>query len=293
MATLNEFYEVCWFHISIRMLFLLLFKALLFKLILACPASRRKIAGPTVISAKWIFTQISEDKFCSQKPYHSWCLKDLGKDCDKFEIVKEHTIKDKKTKNFIVKQHNDYRRQVAQGKLTNFPQAGDMKALKWNPDLATLAQNWANQCIFEHESRVNRTLPKLEVTIGQNLFKQFSNSSQFILQKRSHIDRFSFFQKAMDLWFEEYKNFTIEEQLNPYKPKPKTGHFSAMIWAQTDQIGCGMTEMSNKEKFEIIIACDYGPGGNIEGQPVYQNATPCSLCSNDNCTDGLCSEVQM
>lgn len=96
----------------------------------------------------------------------------------------------------------------------------------------------------------------------------------------------SLLKKAMKMWFEEYKDFPVK-YLNPYQSKPQTGHFTAMIWAQTQQIGCGMTQMKGDWE-TTIIACDYEPGGNILGQEVYKIANSCSLCQHSECENSLC-----
>ena len=42
--------------------------------------------------------------------------------------------------------------QLAEGKESKIgSSASNMRALKWNPDLAKVAQHWAEQCINGHE----------------------------------------------------------------------------------------------------------------------------------------------
>ena len=156
----------------------LLYLITIFKIVLACPASKRKDSSTsTIISASFSFSTQDEDQLCAQKPYHSWCLKSFGQTCYQFKEFKELPIDDQETIDFIVNQHNKYRSQVAQGSLTGFPSAGNMQKLQWNSILAKLAQNWANQCIFQHESRDNRTLPGWK-SVGQNLFQSKVMSSK-------------------------------------------------------------------------------------------------------------------
>ena len=106
-----------------------------------------------------------------------------------------------------------------------------MQKISWNDDLATLAQNWMNQCMFQHESnRINRSFPDLSV--GQNL-GYFERNRPYDIQ--------SLFRKVIKMWFEEYKYFPpdfISPYQYPYKITQdiQTGHFTQMVWANTNQV---------------------------------------------------------
>ena len=54
----------------------------------------------------------------------------------------------------LVDKHNELRRKVARGEETNGPQpaASNMKKVVWNDELAVIAQRWADQCQFEHDT---------------------------------------------------------------------------------------------------------------------------------------------
>ena len=59
---------------------------------------------------------------------------------------------------------------VSKNPSVKFPSAANMKKLQWDDNLGKLAQNWAKQCKFEHDSRDNRALKESE-SVGQNLYK--------------------------------------------------------------------------------------------------------------------------
>ncbi len=42
--------------------------------------------------------------------------------------------------------------QVATGKEPKLPKAANMRELKWDNDLALVAQRWADQCDFNHDA---------------------------------------------------------------------------------------------------------------------------------------------
>lgn len=51
----------------------------------------------------------------------------------------------------ILEAHNRLRSQVAQGRVSGQPGAQNMREMVWDEELAVRAQQWANQCIFEHD----------------------------------------------------------------------------------------------------------------------------------------------
>lgn len=51
----------------------------------------------------------------------------------------------------ILEAHNRLRSQVAQGQVPGQPSAQNMREMHWDEELAQRAQQWANQCYFEHD----------------------------------------------------------------------------------------------------------------------------------------------
>ncbi len=62
--------------------------------------------------------------------------------------------------------------------------------------------------------------------------------------------------------------------------EPTTGHYSQLVWAETEYVGCGHITYANNNSrgYKRLLVCNYGPAGNFIGQPVYIRATPCSMC---------------
>ena len=166
---------------------------------------------------------------------------------------------------------------------TSYPKASNMQKLSWDNNLATLAQRWVNQCLFQHDSNENKRIPPFGF-VGQNLY-WFTTSGSFPSIRQIYSD-------ALKGWFEEYKDFPVEN-IKPFtlsQGPAMTGHFTAMAWATTSKVGCGMIKMIRSSRTEVIVACNYGPGGNIIGGgfSMYEPGNPCSRCPQGlNCIEGL------
>ncbi len=76
------------------------------------------------------------------------------------------------------------------------PPAADMRELRWDPEVARVAQRWADQCIFSHDDeRGTRAFD----AVGQNIFQSFRSADE---GNAAMIDG------AMKSWFEdEVENF--------------------------------------------------------------------------------------
>ncbi|KAK2184248.1 hypothetical protein NP493_275g03006 [Ridgeia piscesae] len=69
-----------------------------------------------------------------------------------------------------------------------------------------------------------------------------------------------------------------------------------MIWADSNEVGCGMSFCKSMEGFShpnsYYLVCDYVPPGNWEGKKPYETGDPCSKCpqSRPKCENKLCRE---
>jgi len=59
---------------------------------------------------------------------------------------------DSSIKQAILDSHNYYRSQTALGKTPNYPAATNMESLIWDNALASVAQAYADQCIWTHNA---------------------------------------------------------------------------------------------------------------------------------------------
>lgn len=76
------------------------------------------------------------------------------------------------------------------------------------------------------------------------------------------------------------------------------GHYTQLIWADSSEIGCALSyytsDAGGRKWHHILFACNYGPGGNYIGRPVYKIGKPCSKCTKGKPNKkyrGLCGNV--
>ena len=132
------------------------------------------------------------------------------------------------------------------------PPAASMPAMAWNPLLATVAQSYANDCVYAHNA--NRTADYAAVGgsgyVGENIAEGTTGFYSLL--------------DLAQLWADEKAHWTYQSIANT--GGPVTGHYTQMIWADTLTIGCGAAACPSGYTF---LVCDYSPGGNYLGQTPY------------------------
>lgn len=155
----------------------------------------------------------------------------------------------------IVNIHNSLRKSVT-------PSAKNMRLMTWRDDLAAMAQNWTDGCLFKHGNPTVSSPPYSY--IGQNLYARTSGYNVTL---------------AVQSWFNEVSFYTYNN--NTCQTNKVCGHYTQVVWAATDRVGCGITFCPTLSTLTnaYFIACNYGPGGNYIGTWPYLSGTPCSGCS--------------
>lgn len=114
--------------------------------------------------------------------------------------------------------------------------------LTWSNEMASLAQDWANQMTrtgrFEHRSNSG---------YGENLFwgrgKDYSGT------------------EAVESWASEISNYNYANN----SCRGVCGHYTQIVWKNTTQVGCAV----GKVRDEVYWVCNYDPAGNYVGQKPY------------------------
>ena len=101
---------------------------------------------------------------------------------------------------------------VANGKIHNYT-AKNMRVMRWDEDLAARAQEWADTCPDGHSG-----------VFGENIFWQLGNVP---------LDGIG--ESAVESWASE-RELQDADSLSPFVWDINTGHWTQMIWADTDKV---------------------------------------------------------
>ncbi|XP_057667614.1 venom allergen 5 2-like [Diorhabda carinulata] len=184
-------------------------------------------------------------------------------------------------KQLILDLHNAMRQSIALGQIGGQPPAANMMEMKWDEELAERAQKWTQTCYSEthdHQRDVSR------FPVGQNIATTWTTKPP-----GGYYDTEPDFADAISKWFNEYKSF----HFGPIG-RGNTGHYTQLIWAETNLIGCGYSFYYDPSKgYTKNYVCNYGPGGNVLGQPPYAKGYP--NCNKNGLTEsirfsGLCDK---
>ncbi|XP_036919179.1 peptidase inhibitor 16 isoform X2 [Sturnira hondurensis] len=165
----------------------------------------------------------------------------------------------------MVKLHNLYRAQVS-------PSAANMLQMRWDEELAAFAKAYAQQCVWGHNKERGR--------LGENLFA--------ITDEGMDVPR------AVEEWYLEREHYNLSAA--NCDPGQMCGHYTQVVWAKTEKIGCGShfcEKLQGVEETNIhLLVCNYEPPGNVKGQRPYQEGPPCSQCPSDyRCENSLCEPI--
>ncbi|CAK9795288.1 Venom allergen 3 [Anthophora plagiata] len=162
-------------------------------------------------------------------------------------------------KNEMVKSHNDLRSRVANGleKRGNpgpQPPAKNMQHIVWDDAIANVAQRWANQCSFGHDTCRDDD----RFYTGQNAAMTMTTGT--VNTKPADI---------ANMWYNEVEKMS-KYQVSRLTNINDVGHYTQLVWAKTNRIGCGKIVYQMDQWKRYYVVCNYGPGGNFMGEPIYQ-----------------------
>lgn len=169
------------------------------------------------------------------------------------------TAADKKA---LLGQHNRVRSIV-------YPNAGNMRLMYWDDQLADIAQGWANHCHQEHNAQRSDNYPG---SVGENIATIDSSS-------RSDI--------VTQVWSHE-QDYYANTDCNRHRQ---------LYWAESDKVGCGRASCSGGTD---TVVCNYSPsatlytgssnGCNAPPMPYLVAKSTCSSCPSgaSHCVYNLC-----
>jgi len=221
--------------------------------------------------------EFTNDRFCAVDQTHTMCAyPGIGSKCLADPQFKKGF--NDVGRQLILDMHNELRSRVAKGEEAGQPKASDMRALVWNNELEAVAQRWADQCTFGHDS--NRAM--LDGTsVGQNAYMSMSSQVSTSEEMMRTMDN------AVTAWYNEVTNPGFDPaDIQPFKFGYGTGHYTQVVWAETSQVGCGWAYYSEGGWQRSLVVCNYAKAGNYIGQTMYQVGEPCSQCpSGTVCRD--------
>jgi len=165
-------------------------------------------------------------------------------------------------KDTILNIHNTLRNLVASGVEADkgLPPSGNMRNLVWDDCLSEIAQRWADQCYYYHDE--DRRTSQFNF-VGQNLDEELT---YYISQNKP-------WSAVVEKWFSGIQTFYGSGgDVRYYMPPQSYGSyqdFTQLIWAGTTHVGCGRTKFYRNGVYATVFVCNYGPGGNIYGRPIY------------------------
>jgi uncharacterized protein YkwD len=124
--------------------------------------------------------------------------------------------------------------------------------LTWDPALAKIAADWASKCqstsgsILAHNKGRSDSYPTY---VGENIYASSG--------KVTAAD-------AVNLWVREKANYSYASN----QCSGVCGHYTQVVWKATTKVGCAVSSCPNL-RYGNTVVCDYGPGGNYQGQRPY------------------------
>merc|ERR1711909_18846 len=157
---------------------------------------------------------------------------------------------DDATKKILLDKHNELRQKVASGGEAGQPGAANMRKLVWDDELATIAQRWTSQCIFEHDKV--RDLCDGTV-VGQNAYQSGTDYEYYDYNVNPEIG------DAVQSWYDEVTNPGFSSaNINPFVFDEGYGHYTAVVWADTDRVGCGRVYYEDTDGwYKHLVVCNY------------------------------------
>ncbi|XP_050343808.1 uncharacterized protein LOC126769212 [Nymphalis io] len=225
--------------------------------------------------------------YCEICPNHTLCMYEASgpsSTCfgyDKKALLTKNDIKG------IVDQINHRRNFIALGHSNFLPGAANMKKIIWSQELATYAQRWVDQCdptLRPEKEDQCRDLENMKV--GQNIATVTGPSPGINVKS------------FVEMWFMQSLDYIGEVTYYNESRDNKSNQFTQLIWANSEKVGCGKAKFYVKNH-KITVAerlvCNFVPGGNIHGKPVYIIGYATTQCLDNMHPDiffpGLCSRA--
>ncbi|XP_065937356.1 cysteine-rich venom protein latisemin [Magallana gigas] len=141
--------------------------------------------------------------------------------------------------------------------------SSNMMKMRYNKVLAAQAQAHADSCVEAHSGLAS-----------ENMF--FSSANTINMSQAVHN------------W--EIEKYDYDYDTNTCKEGRACGHYTQVVWASSDEVGCGASNKCGGD-YKTHIVCQYLPSGNYAGVRPFKTGAPCSDCTacGHSCENGLCT----
>jgi hypothetical protein len=124
------------------------------------------------------------------------------------------------------------------------PASPPIPPLAWSPDVAAVAQAYAENCVFEHSDN----------DYGENLYATTGQATP---------------QEVVGSWVSEVAFYDYEANTC----SDVCGHYTQVVWAESLRLGCGFANCTTGSPFGSggwqLWVCNYDPPGNFVGERPY------------------------
>ena len=124
--------------------------------------------------------------------------------------------------------------------------AAPLPPMSWDDDVAAVAQEWAERCVFEH---------RVPNSFGENL-ALFSDTETAP-------------EAVVEAWAVEAADYDYAD--NSCRPGAQCGHYTQIAWRDSTKLGCGVAVCEDVAGFGpgALWVCNYDPPGNFVGERPY------------------------
>jgi hypothetical protein len=134
---------------------------------------------------------------------------------------------------------------------------GPLNPVIWDPGAATVAQNWAAQCNFNHNPNRDG---------GENIYASCSTTAPVTITGTDAVDDWS--AEASGYVYSTNSCNTADTQSG------ECGHFTQLVWRTTTGVGCAVAQCTTNTPCSgfpdwAFVVCDYTPAGNWDGVSPY------------------------
>ncbi|ETN38907.1 uncharacterized protein HMPREF1541_06949 [Cyphellophora europaea CBS 101466] len=116
--------------------------------------------------------------------------------------------------------------------------------VSYNESLASYAADYSRECQWRHNPDLSSS------GLGENLARGYANVSASVFA-----------------WYDEVNEFDYDfDRDSPTGFTEETGHFTQLVWRETQAVGCGWTDCEGRNGVDgVLVVCNYWPAGNVLG----------------------------